>query len=65
MKPKAESYLYSIQPDQGYFDAGMVETDRQVLMGLFCPDLIIIFFDRAGNLLNHEARHLEFLVCVR
>jgi hypothetical protein len=52
---------YPIRPEQGYFDAGMTGDGRQVLMGLYCPDLVAIFFDASGDLICHEARHLEFL----
>lgn len=50
-----------IRSEQGDFDAGMTGDGRQVLMGLDCPDLVAIFFDAAGDLIRHEARHLEFL----
>jgi hypothetical protein len=53
--------IYSIQPDQGYFEAGVTGGERQVLMGLYCPALVAIFFDAAGDLVSYEARHLEFL----
>ncbi len=55
------SRLYPIRPGQGYFDAGMTGDGRQVLMGLYCPDLVAIFFDASGDLISHEARHLEFM----
>jgi hypothetical protein len=57
----AGAHLYEIQPEQGYFDAGMTGDGRQVLMGLYCPDLVAIFFDASGALISHEARRLEFL----
>jgi hypothetical protein len=55
------SRLYPIRPEQGYFVAGMTGDGRQVLMGLYCPDLVAIFFDASGDLIRHEAHHLEFL----
>lgn len=55
------SRLYPIRPGQGYFDAGMTGDGRQVLMGLYCPDLVAIFFDASGDLISREARHLEFM----
>jgi hypothetical protein len=58
---RAESHLYAIQPDQGYFDAGMTADGGQALMGLYCPDLIAIRFDMDGNLLGFERRRLEHL----
>jgi hypothetical protein len=42
-----DSYLYTIRPDQGYFRCGMTGDGRQVLMGLYCPDLVALFFDTA------------------
>ncbi|QDV36890.1 hypothetical protein [Tautonia plasticadhaerens] len=56
-----EAKLHSIRPDQGYFEAGMTGDGRQVLMGVYCPNLVAIFFDASGDMLGHEARHLEFL----
>jgi hypothetical protein len=58
---RGEERLYSIRHDQGYFDAGMTADGRRVLMGLYCPYLVAIFFDSSGNLLGHEVRRLEFL----
>jgi hypothetical protein len=58
---RGENDLYPIQPDQGYFDAGTASDGRQALMGLYCPDLVAIAFDQAGDLLGCERRHLEFL----
>lgn len=60
---EGSSHLYPIQSGQGYFDAGMTGDGRQALMGLHCPDLVAIFFDASGDLISHEARHLEFLQC--
>jgi hypothetical protein len=56
-----DSYLYTIRPDQGYFCCGTTGDGRQVLMGLYCPDLVAFFFNTAGDFLGHESRHLEFL----
>jgi hypothetical protein len=54
--------LYSIQTDEAsVFWAGMASHRRQVLMGLFCPNLLAIFFDLDGNLISIEEAHLEFL----
>ena len=61
MKAQAESHLHLIQSGQGYFDAGMTADGRQVLMGLYCPDIVALFFDFSENLVNHESRRLEFL----
>lgn len=56
-----ESHLYRILPDQEYFHVGTLGDGRQVLMGLLCPDLVAITFDRAGNLLGFDTHPLEFL----
>lgn len=56
-----DSYLYTIRPDQGYFRCGTTGDGRQVLMGLYCPDLVALFFDTAGDYLGHESRLLEIL----
>ncbi len=56
-----DSYLYTIRPDQGYFHCGITGDGRQVLMGLYCPDLVALFFNTAGDYLGHEERRLEFL----
>jgi hypothetical protein len=61
VRSKRGSRHYPIQPEQRYFDVGMTGAGRQVLMGLYCPDLVAIFFDASGDLISHEARHLEFL----
>jgi hypothetical protein len=61
VKAQAESHLYLIQSGQGYFDAGMTADGRQVFVGLNCPDIVALFFDFSGNLVNHESRRLEFL----
>jgi hypothetical protein len=58
---RSEGDLYPIQSGQGYFDAGTTSDGRQVLMGLYCPDLVAIAFDREGELLGIERRPLEFL----
>lgn len=55
------SHLYPIQPEQGYFEAGMTGDGRQALMGLNCPNLVAIFFDASGDLISHESRRLELL----
>ena len=52
--------LYAIRPDEGYFSAGITADCEQVLMGLFCPNLIAFRFDREGNLLGSEQRSVPF-----
>lgn len=61
MEERSASHLYAVQPDQEYFDAGKTIDGRQVLMGLYCPEIVAIFFDASGNVIGHEARRLEFL----
>src|SRR5262245_57965913 len=56
-----ETHCYPIQPTAGYFDAGLTSDNRQVLMGLCCPELVALLFDPQGNLLEVRRRHLEFL----
>jgi len=52
---------YAIKPDEGYgFSAGVTPGEEQVLMGLFCPNLVAFRFDRVGNLLGVEQRPLPF-----
>jgi hypothetical protein len=54
--------LYPIKPDEGhFFYAGIIPGEQQVLMGLFCPDLVAFCFDAAGNLLCVHSRPLPFL----
>jgi hypothetical protein len=51
---------YSIQ-DQGDYDflVGTTRDGRQVLMGLLCPELVVVFFDPEGRFLECEARPWE------
>jgi hypothetical protein len=52
--------LYPIKPDEGHlFHAGIIPGDQQLLMGLFCPDLVAFCFDAAGNLLCVHSRPLR------
>jgi hypothetical protein len=52
--------LYAIKPDEGYFSAGVTPDGQQVLMGLFCPNLVVFYFDRDGKLLRSEQRPVPF-----
>ncbi len=52
--------LYAIKPDAGYFFAGVTADGAQVLMGLFCPNLVAFRFDREGNLFGSEQRPVPF-----
>ena len=54
-----ERRLYRIKPDEGYFFYADVTPDnKQVLMGVYCPNLIAFFFDSDGNLLSFHQRSL-------
>ncbi len=50
----AEGHLrrYAIKPDEGYFYAGVTPDNEQVLIGLFCPNLVAFYFDPEGTLLR-------------
>lgn len=52
--------LYAIRPDEGYFFAGVTPNGEQVLMGCFCPNLVVFRFDPEGNLLRSEQRPIPF-----
>src|SRR5205814_1865441 len=43
------SRIYSIQPEQGYFEVGVTGGGRQVLMGLYFPALVAILLRRATS----------------
>jgi hypothetical protein len=52
---------YPIKSHEAYFFfSGRTPDNRQVLMGLFCPNLIAFFFDSEGKLLNVEQRPVGF-----
>src|SRR5262245_44577771 len=51
---------YAIGSDQGYFYAGVTLDNEQVLMGLFCPNLVAFYFDLDGNLLRTDQRQVPF-----
>lgn len=51
---------YAVKPDEPYFSAGVRPNGEQVLMGLFCPNLVAFYFDRDGNLLRTEHRPVPF-----
>jgi hypothetical protein len=60
MTGKAER-LYPINSHGSYdFYAGVTADKTQVLMGLFCPDLVAFFFDPEGDLIKVETRPLPF-----
>jgi hypothetical protein len=52
---------YAIQSHDGYFFyAGVTPNHEQVLMGLFCPNLVAFHFDLDGNLLRMNQRPVFF-----
>jgi hypothetical protein len=51
--------LYSLQADQGYFDAGVTRDGRQALMAAFYPMTFAIFFAGDGTLLEYVERPNE------
>jgi hypothetical protein len=52
---------YAIQLHDCYgLYTGLTPNDEQVLMGLFCPDLVAFHFDREGNLLRIDQRPVPF-----
>jgi hypothetical protein len=52
---------YPIRSHDGYFFyTGRTRDDGQVLMGLFCPDLVAFYFDLEGNLLRSGRRPVPF-----
>ena len=51
---------YAIKPNEGYFSAGVTPVGEQVLMGLFCPNLVAFYFDRDGSLIRSENRPVPF-----
>ena len=58
---KTTNRLYSIQSLEGYgFYTGLTPKSEQVLMGLFCQNLIALRFDVDGSLLGVEQRQIPF-----
>jgi hypothetical protein len=56
-------HLYRIKPhERRWIYAGVTSDKRQVLMGLDCQNLVAIFFDKEGNLLDVQQRVLSFMV---
>lgn len=57
------NHLYVIKPhERRWIYAGATSDQRQVLMGLSCPNLVAIYFDMEGNLLGVQERVLRFMV---
>jgi hypothetical protein len=59
---RGAGHLYRIKPGgwHGIY-AGTTSDGKQVLMGLYCPNLVAIFFDGKGNLLDVQQRVLRFM----
>lgn len=56
---------YAIQPQDAYFFyTGVTPNSEQVLMGLFCPNLLAFYFDLEGNLLRINKRPVPFFQSV-
>ena len=55
MKPVKK---YKLRSSPGRYLTGRVNGDRQILMGVSCPDYEMHFFDSNGNHLNTETRKL-------
>jgi hypothetical protein len=56
-------HLYHIKPhERRWIYAGVTSDHRQILMGLYCPNLVAIFFDEEGALLDVQQRVLGFMV---
>lgn len=59
---RSRSHLYRIKPhEQELIFAGVTADRRQVLMGLYCPNLVAIFFNRDGHLIDVQQRVLKFM----
>lgn len=53
--------LYPINSHESYgFFAGITSDNSQVLMGLFCPNLVAFLFDSEGDLLSVEQHPVDF-----
>src|SRR5688500_18667248 len=59
---RTASHLYRIKPhERRMIFAGVTADSRQVLLGLYCPSVVAIFFDREGNLVDVQQRVLKFM----
>jgi len=55
-----DSPLYSLaNPQYRYFSTGVLADNRQVILGLQFPDIVLLFFDSLGNLLETTTRCLS------
>lgn len=59
---RGDRRLYPLSGSDRYsYFPGLVRDGRQVLMGLYCPSLVAIFFDPEGRLLGADYRRLPYL----
>jgi hypothetical protein len=59
---KNEGHIYTIRTSEHYsIYAGITGEGQQVLMGLYCPGLVSIFFDSEGNLVTLKYKRLPWL----
>jgi hypothetical protein len=59
---RGDAHLYPIRTEESYLlHTGFTSDNRQVLMGLYCPDIVAIFFEQNGSLLEAQKRRLSFL----
>jgi hypothetical protein len=62
IRTRDEMHLYPIQNGiRNWISAGLTGDGRQVLMGIYSPELIAIFFDPFGKLLDAQKRPLKFI----
>src|SRR5262249_26497800 len=60
---RAGDHLYRIKAhERRSIYAGMTADNNQVLMGLYCPHLVAIFFDGRGSVLEVQQPVLSFMV---
>ena len=57
--------LRPIEPLPGSYDCGITENQEQVIMGVYCPTLVCVFFNSSGDLLrlDHNLLTLPRLAC--
>jgi hypothetical protein len=53
--------LYPIRSHEDYgFYAGVTPDNRQVLMGLLCPNIVVFLFNATGSLVETKQRRVHF-----
>lgn len=59
---RSAEWRYAIKAEDSHgMYAGLIRDGRQVLMGLYCPHLMAIFFDADGRLLEAQRKRLSYL----